>query len=132
MWGLIARGVMQLLRLFARGGGAARTVAVSRYGQITFVGLIRNRPLHSLTQQEIRNAFAKVGLREAHNSHFISRLVQRGPQFGIQTLGDFARVINNGVMRAGRQANTVEIVAPNGRVAIVVNRLGELVTLLPL
>ena len=134
MWGLIARGIMLLLRVGARTGPtAARTAtAVSKFGRISIVGLIRNRPLASLTQQEIRNAFAKIGLREAHNSHFISRLVSRGPGFGVNTFNDFARVVNNGVVQLGKQPGTVEIIAPGSRFAVVVNKLGELVTLLPL
>ena len=134
MWGLIVRGIMLLLRVGARAGPtAARTAtAVSKFGRIAFVGLIRSRPLASLTHQEIRNAFAKIGLREAHNSHFISRLVSRGPKFGINTLDDFARAVNNGVVQLGRQQGTVEIVVPGSRFAVIVNKLGELVTLLPL
>jgi hypothetical protein len=111
---------------------AATTVRVGAFGRIAFVGLINNRPLVTLTQQEIRNAFAKVGLREAHNSHFISRLIERGPQFGIHTLADLARALNNGVARTGAQAGTIEIVIPSGRAAVVTNAAGELVTLLPL
>lgn len=127
MWGAIIRIIMAALR-----GTASTGVRVARFGRIGFVGLIRHRPLAQLTQQEIRNAFAKVGLREAHNSHFISRLIQRGPDFGINTLDDLARALNNGVARAGRQPGTTEIVFPNGRAAAVVNQAGELITFLPL
>jgi hypothetical protein len=131
MWQLIFRLLAAALR--AVGGAASRApVTVLRFGRITFVGLINNRPLITLTQQEIRNAFAKVGLREAHNAHFISRLVERGPQFGIHTLDDFARALNYGAARVGGSPGTIEIVLPNGRAAIVFNTLGELVTFLPL
>lgn len=127
MWGLLIRGILTTLRAATTTG-----VRVASFGRVAFVGLINNRPLAQLTQQEIRNAFAKIGLREAHNSHFISRLIERGPQFGVHTLDDLARVLNNGVARAGSQAGTVEIVFPNGRAAAVVNAAGELVTFLPL
>jgi hypothetical protein len=127
MWGFIIRGLLSLLR-----GATTAGVQVARLGRISFAGLISNRPLAQLGQQEIRNAFAKIGLREAHNSHFIRRLIERGPQFGIHTLDDLARAINYGVARAGSQAGTVEIVFPGGRAAAVVNAAGELVTFLPL
>lgn len=127
MWGLLIRGVMALLRV-----ATTTTVRVATFGRIAFVGLIGNRPLAQLGQQEIRNAFAKIGLREAHNSHFISRLIERGPRFGINTLNDLARALNNGVARSGAQPGTVEIVFPGGKAAAVINRLGELVTFLPL
>jgi hypothetical protein len=127
MWGIIIRAIAAALRLVTRTG-----VAVARYGRITFVGLIGNRPLASLTQQEIRNAFARVGLREAHNSHFISRLIERGGQFGIRTLNDLARALNGGVARVGSKPGTIEIVLPGGRTAIVTNQAGELITFLPL
>jgi len=127
MWGILMRGLLMALRAATTTG-----VRVATFGRVAFIGLINNRPLTQLTQQEIRNAFAKIGLREAHNSHFISRLIERGPQFGVHTLDDFARVLNNGVARAGNQTGTVEIVFPSGRAATVVNTAGELVTLLPL
>ena len=119
-----------IFKLLTRTGAAG--VRVATLGRVAFVGLIRNRPLGELTQQAIRNAFGKAGLREAHNSHFISRLVERGPNFGIHTLDDFARGLNNGVARAGKQAGTVEVVFPSGKVAAVLNEAGELITLLPL
>ena len=123
MWSFIVRMIVVALR-----AATTNTVRVAAFGRIAFVGLIKNRPLVELTQQEIRNAFAKVGLREAHNSHFISRLVERGPQLGIQTLDDFARALNNGVARVGRD-RTIEIMIPNGRAFIVMNEAGELITL---
>jgi hypothetical protein len=127
MWGLLIRGLLAALRAATTTG-----VRVANYGRITFVGLIGNRPLVQLGQQEIRNAFAKIGLREAHNSHFISILIERGPRFGIHTLNDFARALNAGVARAGAQPGTVEIVFPGGRASAVVNSAGEFVTFLPL
>lgn len=128
MWKLVVVVIKWLLKV----GNGARTVKLAKYGRIGFSGLINKRPLAQLTHQEIRNAFAKVGLREAHNAHFISRLKERGVSFGIRNLDDLARVINNGTMQVGRQAGTVEIVAPGGRFAIVANRAGELITFLPL
>ena len=125
MWGLIFRFVLAAL---GRGAGTQMAAA----GRIVFVGLINQRNLMMLTQQEIRNAFAKVGLREAHNAHFISRLLSRGANYGIHTLDDFARALNAGVARVGSQPGTIEIVLPGGRAAVVTNTAGELVTLLPL
>lgn len=127
MWGIIVRAIVAALR-----GAVGMTVRVGTVGRVAFVGLINNRPLATLTQQEVRNAFAKAGLREAHNSHFISRLIERGAQFGIRTLDDLARALNNGVARTGRAADTIEIVLPGGRAAVVTNTAGELITFLPL
>lgn len=127
MWGLLIRGLLAALRVTTTTG-----VRVANFGRIAFIGLIGNRPLAQLGHQQIRNAFAKIGLREAHNAHFIKRLIERGPQFGIRTLNDFARAMNNGVARTGAQKGTTEIVFPNGRAAAVINASGELVTLLPL
>lgn len=45
---------------------------------------------------------------------------------------DFARAVNNGVVQLGRQPGTVEMVVPGSRIAVIVNKLGELVMLLPL
>jgi len=111
---------------------ARSPVLVSRFGRIAFRGLIGNRHLARLGHQEVRNALAKVGMREAHNAHFVKRLIQRGPQWGINTLNDLARGINSGVARIGSKAGTTEIVLPGERVAIVLNSAGELITLLPL
>lgn len=127
MWSILIRALLIALR-----AATTASVRVASFGRIAFVGLINNRPLAQLTQQEIRNAFTKIGLREAHNSHFISRLIERGPQFGVHTLDDLARALNHGVARAGSQAGTVEIVFPSGRAAAVVNAAGDLVTFLPL
>jgi hypothetical protein len=127
MWSIVIRMIVAALRV-----ATTTTVRVGAFGRIAFVGLINNRPLVTLTQQEIRNAFEKVGLREAHNSHFISRLIERGPQFGIHTLADLARALNNGVARTGAYVGTIEIVIPSGRAAIVTNTAGELITFVPL
>jgi len=127
MWGLVIRALLVALR-----AATTTSVRVATIGRIAFVGLINNRPLAQLTQQEIRNAFAKIGLREAHNAHFISRLIERGPQFGIHTLDDLARALNNGVARTGVQTGTIEIVFQGEKAAAVVNAVGELITLLPL
>lgn len=127
MWGVLIRAILAALRTTTPAG-----VRVATVGRIAFVGLINNRPVAQLTQQEIRNAFARIGLREAHNSHFISRLIVRGPQFGVHTLNDLARSLSNGTARVGSQVGTVEIVFPSGRAAAVLNVAGELVTFLPL
>ena len=135
MWGIIFRGLLTLLRsLGARGGaaGVRNTVAVSRFGRVAFTGLIRNRPLSQLTHQEVRNAMAQAGMREAHNAHFVSRLIERGSHYGIHTLDDLARALNNGVARAGKQPGTIDIVFPSGRAAATINSQGHFITFLPL
>jgi hypothetical protein len=98
--------------------------------RVIFRGLINNRALENLTQQEIRNAFAKVGLREAHNGHFISMLIERGPEFGINSLDDLARAMNRGTVRSGTTAGTVDIMLPNST-KVVANMDGELITFVP-
>ncbi len=125
MWPMLIRAITAALR-------KGSSVRVGSAGRFQVRGLIGNRPLSSLTQQEIRNALAKSGLREAHNSHFMRRLITRGPNYGIRTLNDLTRAINSGTARAGAQRGTIEIVIPNGRAAVVVNSRGELITLLPL
>lgn len=113
----LAMAALRALGVGARVGGPA----IARFGRIAFTGLIRNRPLKDLTQQEIRQALAQAGMREAHNAHFVSRLVSRGPSFGINTLDDFARAVNNGALQVGKEAGTLEIVIDGGRAAIVVS-----------
>jgi hypothetical protein len=127
MWGLLVRSLFNALR-----AGSTDSVSVASYGRVTFVGLIGNRPLAELGQQEIRNALAKIGMREAHNAHFVSRLIDRGPQFDMHTLNDLARAINSSTATTGWQSGTIEIVLPNGRAALVVNSSGDLITFLPL
>ena len=127
MWGNLIRSIIAALK-----NSSGSSVRVTSYGRIGFVGITGNRPLVQLTHQEIRNAFAKIGLREAHNAHFIKRLIERGANYGIRTINDLARALNNGVARVGKQSRTTEIVFPNGRAAAVVNSSGELVTFLPL
>jgi hypothetical protein len=80
------------------------------FSRVEFVGLIKNRALKGLTHQEIRNAMAKVGLREAHNAHFIMRLIERGAECGITTLDDLAKSLNDGTEQPGEQAGTTDIV----------------------
>jgi hypothetical protein len=96
-------------------------------GQIAFSGLIKNRPLRSLTHQQIRNAFAQVGLREAHNAHFIMRLLERGPAAGIKTLDDFARALNKAEKVPGEKG-TVYFILPGRGFKVVTNGVGELIT----
>lgn len=99
------------------------------FPRIEFGGLIRNRSLGGLTHQEIRNAMATVGLREAHNAHFIKRLIARGPECGINTLDDLAKFLNEGNAQQGEQPGTTDIVFRSGRVKVVVNTAGEFITL---
>lgn len=126
MWRLIFVSLMAVVRFTARS-----PVFVSRFGRIAFRGLIGNRHLTQLGHQEIRNALVKVGMREAHNAHFVKRLIERGPQWGINSLNEFARVINAGVARVGTKVGTTEIVFSEGSktIAIVLNSAGELITL---
>jgi hypothetical protein len=99
-----------------------------QFSRIEFVGLIKNRSLGGLTHQEIRNAMTRVGLREAHNAHFIMRLIERGPDCGINTLDDLAKSFNDGATRPGEQTGTTDIILRNGRAKVVLNTAGELVT----
>lgn len=104
-------------------------VRVGRVGRIAFTGLVRHRPLGQLTHQEVRHALAQAGMREAHNAHFVKRLIERGPSFGISTLDDFASAFNSGTVTVGRDGTTIVELARSGA-RVVVNRFGHLVTLL--
>ena len=68
--------------------------------ELEFRGLIGNRPLRAITMNEFINALAQNGWREAHNAHIYQRLVERGPQWGINTANDFARALRGGVTQA--------------------------------
>jgi len=100
-----------------------------QFSKIEFVGLIKNRSLGGLTHQEIRNAMTKAGLREAHNAHFIMRLIERGPVCGINTLDDLAKSLNNGMSQPGEQTGTTDIILRNGRAKVVLNTAGEFITI---
>jgi hypothetical protein len=116
--------------------GAAAALFMSQFAELVFSGLIGNMPLNSLTQQQIRNALARQGLRQAHdpNHNFVQRLVERGAKAGIRTLNDFARAIRGGTAvpsRPGFTRGTVAIILQNGEWAVIVNEVGELITLVP-
>ena len=131
MWGSIFRVLIRLLGAGGRATGtvAQRAVPLSRAGggRVVIGGLIRNRPLGQLTQDQVRKALAQAGLREAHNGHFVSRLIARGPSVGINTLDDFARALNSGVATAGRDGTVLVRLGRGG--VVVFNRAGHLVTL---
>ncbi len=55
---------------------------------ISFVGLIGNRQLESITTNEFMNALARCGWGEAHNAHILMRLRERGIRWGIFTPND--------------------------------------------
>jgi hypothetical protein len=99
-----------------------------QFTRIEFSGLIKNRSLRGLSQQEIRNAMAKAGLREAHNAHFIMRLIARGLDCGINTLDDLANALNDGLTQPGEQMGTTDVILRNGRAKVVLNTAGEFVT----
>ena len=63
---------------------------------ISFVGLIGNRQLESITTNEFMNALARCGWGEAHNAHILMRLRERGIRWGIFTPNDFARKLRDG------------------------------------
>ncbi|MGE4211745.1 MAG: RHS repeat-associated core domain-containing protein, partial [Oligoflexales bacterium] len=64
-------------------------------GRLIFRGLIRNRPLRELSDNEIYNAFRDTGYTPT--SHFIMRLRHhRTQELGVNTLNDFARHFNLG------------------------------------
>lgn len=92
------------------------------------VGLIASRKLRDATQISLRNALERSGIREAHNSHFLMRLIDRGPVRGIKTLGDFARELNTGIRQIGKEPGTIEIVLPSSGAKVVANLKGELLT----
>lgn len=92
------------------------------------VGLIATRKLRDATQISLRNAMAQSGIREAHNSHFLMRLIDRGPTRGIKNLGDFARELNAGIRQLGKEPGTVEILLPSSGAKVVANLRGELLT----
>jgi hypothetical protein len=99
-----------------------------QFSRIEFVGLIKNRSLRGLTHQEIRNAMTKAGLNEAHNAHFIMRLIARGPDCGINTLDDLAKSLNDGIAQPGEQTGTTDIILRSGRAKVVLNTAGEFIT----
>jgi hypothetical protein len=99
-----------------------------QFSRIEFVGLIKNRSLRGLTHQEIRNAMTKAGLKEAHNAHFIMRLIARGPDCGINTLDDLAKSLNDGIAQPGEQTGTTDIILRSGRSKVVLNTAGEFIT----
>jgi RHS repeat-associated protein len=71
------------------------------FGELRFRGLVQNRPLRELTDQEIRDAFE--GSPYTLSNHAISRLKDpRTEAVGIRTLNDVANVINNGDIAAGQ------------------------------
>ena len=92
------------------------------------VGLIAGRKLRDVTQSSLRNALAQSGIREAHNSHFLMRLIDRGPTRGIRNLGDFARELNAGIRQLGKEPGTVEVLLPSSGAKVVANLRGELLT----
>jgi hypothetical protein len=92
--------------------------------RIEFIGLIKNRSFRALTHQEVRNTMGKVGLREAHNAHFIMRLLERGPG---NTLNDLADSLNNGIVQAGEQPGTTDIILRGGRTKVLLNPAAEFV-----
>jgi hypothetical protein len=69
-----------------------------------------------------------VGLREAHNGHFIKRLLERGPEAGTETMDELARALNRAKKVAGTEG-TVYLILPGGRFKAVLNAAGEFITL---
>jgi hypothetical protein len=116
--------VKKLIRTAASAAGSP----VRGLGRLSFRGLDRGRPLGDLTHQEVRSLLAQAGAREAHNAHFVKRLVERGPLFGVRTMDDFARAFNAGTVLAGRHGTVIVELSPSGARAVL-NRFGEFVTL---
>ena len=99
--------------------------------RIKFTGLIGNRQITDLTHSELRGAFAKVGLREAHNAHALKRLVKRGPEFGVDTLAEFARRFNGGHESQDKKERTFKLVLRGTRLAVIFNEEGRMITMTP-
>ena len=64
--------------------------------EIEFVGLIRNRPLNTVTGPEFMNAIAKCGWKEGTGTHFFKELRKDGPGRGIRTLAQLETEIARG------------------------------------
>lgn len=86
---------------------AARCQA--KLAEISIRGLIKNRNMADVTQQQIRNALAQTGIREAHNAHVISRLIERGPTNGIFTLEDLVRRLRSADVVSDLERNALRI-----------------------
>lgn len=121
--------LLKLIKFFLKATKRApKKVPVSKFGRIKFVGLVNKRPLAELTHAEITKAFKQAGLKLAHNSHFIKRLVKRGPKRGINTLDDFARKLNRGVAKPGKDPGTIDIFLPSKARIVIQEKTGRLIT----
>ena len=79
--------------------------------------------MSELTQQQIRKALARAGIREAHNAHVISRLIERGPHMGITTLGDLSRLLKRAeIIPNPSDLNSLQIVLGNNSGRIIINK----------
>lgn len=70
-----------------------------RIRDIQFIGLIASRDLRAVTHNELANAFARQGWKEASHTntpHFCHALVGDGPGVGVLTLAHFARAMRDG------------------------------------
>jgi hypothetical protein len=72
-----------------------------------FVGLIRNRPLNSLTTTEFWNAIKACGWQEGTGTHFFRELCKDGPTRGITTLAQLEREIARGYWAPGTADKTL-------------------------
>lgn len=109
------------IQLFVNQFFAAR--CQSKLANITIEGLIKNRNISELTQQQIRNALAKNGIREAHNAHIIKRLIERGPYTGISTLDDLSRLLRRAeVIPDPTDLNALQIVLRHNADRIIINK----------
>lgn len=69
---------------------------MSSIDTIRFTGLVAGRSLRTVAGPQLLAALRQAGWRQAHNSHFVKRLKERGPQLGINTLNDLAVQLRKG------------------------------------
>ncbi len=88
------------------------------FRNVQFHGLARNKKLVEMTDMEIKNAFARIGIREpkgAKKAHFFQRLKTRGAEMGLHTPQDVANALRDGHILPGKEAGWVDLELPGGR-----------------
>jgi hypothetical protein len=112
-------------------GGIKRLVGktgASAFGRVSFVGLVRNRPLQELTHKEIYNAFRTTAYRLSN--HAIKRLKDgRTRALGVGTLADLEQLLNKGIIHESKDLVSIQY----GSLEAIVNAAtGIVVTISPL
>lgn len=129
--GPLAIGRLARLRKLRRLGGVAAVIGrrgADVFGKVEFKGLKRSRPLGDLTHTEVFEAFRKTTYRPS--SHAVKRM--RDPRiksFGIHTLDDVKKLLNEGVIAESRGLASIQ----RGGVEAIVNvETGVIVTISPI